>query len=275
MVFVARPGTLDESDGLRRFAVRGPQDLPLGRTGEGREAFHHHVGDDVGIGAKAVGIELGSVIGLPPRCPDDGAHGQFEGLRFHVQIDGVVRTGFLDFLSLFALYQGGVEDIAQRERHVVRQIGGFDLVHVVVERVVNFHRAGLAAFVAAGALLVDVARIEGDGNIPVPFTAGNGRHLGQSENADLGAVLDAPEVDLQTAGRRTQLRKILMKLSHPSSEVGVLFHEIDFVARFCCFDGGRESTHAAADHQNTLRYCLCHACPPKLNEEISRTPPLP
>jgi hypothetical protein len=39
------------------------------------------------------------------------------------------------------------------------------------------------------------------------------------------------------------------------------------VASFCCFDGGRESTHATADHQNTLSYCLCHANPPNLNEK--------
>jgi hypothetical protein len=63
-----------------------------------------------------------------------------------------------------------------------------------------------------------------------------------------------------------------MKLGDSPSQIRIFLHEINLVARFCCFDGGGESAHAAPDHQNTLSYCVDHAYPPKLIENKLREP---
>ena len=75
-------------------------------------------------------------------------------------------------------------------------------------------------------------------------------HLRHGVEADAGVVLDAPEVDLEPAVGRAQLREVPVELGDPAAEIGVLLDDDDVVAGLRRLHRRRDAGDAAADHED-------------------------
>ena len=172
IVLVTAACALHKSHVLDFLAIGRPQDPALGRPVRRRQAFHHHVGDDIAGGGKVQVVNLRRVVWIPAGGEDDAAGLDLDGLGLHIQIDGVVFAS-LDTLLATAGAGALVDDIAHRESHFVRQIDGAGCIHAVVEIVGTLSGAFADAVIAAGALLVDVTRGHLDSCRVIPLAAGD------------------------------------------------------------------------------------------------------
>ncbi|VTR68840.1 hypothetical protein DESC_720218 [Desulfosarcina cetonica] len=203
VILVTGAGALDEGHAGRCLVVGWALDLSLGGAVVGRQAFEHHVGDDVVVLAEAQIVDAVGIVRLPTGGPDDGAHGQVDGLGLHLKVHGVVFARFLDFGGVVGADHLGRNDIFCRKGHLKGQVGGLGSAHAEVVLVGDFGLAGLAAGAAAGAILIHVTGIKLDTDFVVPGPAVDAFHFRQGEHFDSGIVLDPPKVDLKSAGRRT------------------------------------------------------------------------
>ena len=208
MILVARTGALDEGDVLRLLAIRRPQDLAAGRTMRIGQALEFERSDHVGEAVVAIGLDFRRVVGLPAGGPDHGARLDFNGFRLHREIDGAVFARCLRLVCIRRADERGIEHVALRIGHRMRQVGRLHFVHAVVERVWYLGRDSLAAGAARGAVLVDVARGDVHRCAVVAALAGNRADLGQREHADVAVRFDAAQIDLEAASRVAELGEI-------------------------------------------------------------------
>ena len=73
-------------------------------------------------------------------------------------------------------------------------------------------------------------------------------------NGDSRVGSNPADVDLEPAGRRTHLGKILVHAHHASSQIGLLFDQDDALADFGGLDRRRHPRDSPPDHQN--RFCF-------------------
>ena len=255
MVAVTRAGALDEGDVLCLLAVTRTHDLAAGRAERIEHALELDAADDVGVAVVAVGLDLVGIVRLPAGGPDDGANGQ-RGLGFlHVEVDGVVLARGLGLLGVIGADHARIDHVALRVGHVERQVGTLALLHAVVvfAGVLGLH--GLLALAAGGAVLVDVAGrgLQRDA-VVAGFTAHRG-DLGHGEDGQVTVCLGAAQVDFHAAGRKAQLREVLVELADTPAEGRVLLDEYDLLATLGGLDGGRDAADAASHHQNRLVGC--------------------
>ena len=195
---------------------------------------------------------LRRVVGVPACGHDHGPDLHVHGLGFHVQVDRVVLAGLGTLVARRAFADLAVDDVLERERLVVRKVGGLGLAHAEVEVVRPLDLAGLRAHVAPRALVVHEAGLRLDGHIEVALGAGYLFHLSHGIDRHVTIVFDALVLDLQTAVRGTELPEVLVQLRHAAAEIGVLFHDDHIGTRLRGFYCRREAGKAAADNQNLI-----------------------
>jgi len=209
------------------------------------------------VAAEAEVVHLLGVVGHPAGRPDHRPDVEGERLGRHLEVDRVVGAGRLDALPVLGLDDRGVDHVARREGHGEGQVGRLHLLHAEVVLARDLRLAGLGAFAAAGAVLVDEARSHLHLDGVAARLALDLVHFGHGQDLDARIVLDAPEVDLQPAGRGAELGEVLVQLGHPASQVGVLLDQKHLVADFGRFEGRGEPADAAADHQDAPAHRGC------------------
>ena len=170
--------------------------------------------------------------------------------EWHLEIDRAVGAGVGALCAFAHLAHRIVDRVLHRKRHGVRQIGGLGGAHAEIEGIGAFDGADLGARVTPGATIVDVARMLPDRDVEVSRPAGDLLDLGECVMADLRALLDTLEIDLEPARRRTELGEILVELRHPAAEVCLLLDDNDLVAGLGRLDRGGDAGDAAADDQD-------------------------
>ena len=129
-VDLARTDAVNPGDLVRMLLVRGPQDLPLVRTGRTQQALKVHAGDDVLEDAVAVIVARQGVVGLVAWRQDDGADLDLDFFGSLAEVDRVVFTdGLADIAGLVLQEQAAVIDVSD-QRHGLRKVD----VHRLVQR---------------------------------------------------------------------------------------------------------------------------------------------
>jgi hypothetical protein len=158
----------------------------------------------------------------------------------------------LAFLAFGRADDGGVDDVALRVGHAVRQVGGLDPVQAVVGRVGDLRRDRVAAVAAGGAVLIHVARLDLQGDGVVAARAADGGHLGHGHDAHVGVAAQALQVDLEAAGGVAHLGKVAVKQRRAPAEGGQLLGEDDLLAALGGFERRRHAGDAAAHDEDRL-----------------------
>ncbi len=233
----------------------GAQDPAAGRAEGVEHALELDAADDVVKAVVAVGLDPVGVVRLPAGGPDDGADGQ-RGLGFlHVEVDGVVLARGLRLVGVRCADHARIDHVALRVGHVERQVGALAGLHAVVVFAGELGLHGLPALAAGGAVLVDVAGRGLQRDAVVAGFAAHGGDLGHGQDGQVAVRLGAAQVDFHAAGRKAQLREVLVELADAPAEGRVLLDEYDLLATLGGLDGGRDAADAASHHQNRLVGC--------------------
>jgi hypothetical protein len=225
---------------------------PSGRAVRVGHALELEAGDDVGDAAVAVGLDLRRVVGPPAGGPDHAADLQFDGLLLHGEVDRADLAGGPGLLALGRADDGGVDDVALRVGHAVRQVGRLDPVQAVVGGVGDLRRHRVAAVAAGGAGLGDVARLDLQRDGVVAAGAADGGDLGHGHDAQVGIALEALQVDLEAAGGMAHLGEVAVEQRRAPAEGGQLLGEDDLLAAFGGFERRRHAGDAAAHDEDRL-----------------------
>ena len=255
VVFVARPGALDEGDVLRFLAVRGAQQFAAGGAVRIGEALEFQAGDDVIETVITVRLYLRRIVGFPASRPDHRADFQLDRLGRHIEVDGIVFARGFGLLAVRRADDGRVEHVALRIGHRVRQIGGARFGKTVFVRIANLRLHRFGAFAAGGAVLVDVTRryFEGDGVIAALPAHRN--HFGLGQHAHVAVGLEPAQVDFQPAGRVAHLGEIAVHQCGAPAQAGIALGEDHLLAAFGGFQRRRHAADTAADDENSLVCC--------------------
>ena len=252
VVAVARAGALDEGDVPGFRAVRRSQQFAAG----GAERVHHalelHAGDDIFDAPVTVRLDFGGVVRPPAGGENHRPAGDFQRLLAHVQIDGVVFAGGFCLLAFLRADNRRVDDISLRPRHVVRQVGGRDLVAAEVVRVADGGGDGARAVAAGGAVGVDIARRDGDFRGVIAGRAAQSREFGHGDDAQARVGGDAALVDFLAATGAAEFGEVFVELRDAPAQGRALLDENHILAAFGRFHGRGHAADAAADHQDGL-----------------------
>ena len=215
---------------------------------------------------------MGRVVGPPAGRDDDRLHPELDEAGYLIEIDASAGLGIRELGALRLAQLLTIENVKRRKRHVVGKTKRTDSIHTQIEVVRDPCLDRLEVLLCEPLTLREVPRMDPDRHIVRASPTRDVHDLREGVDPDPRVLADAPEVHLQPAGRRTQLRKVAVRAQNTAAEKRLPLEQDYVQTHLCQFDGGRDPGDAAADDEDRIllpyRRCVRHLF-------LSRAPHVP